>query len=524
MAQTQSTLPHEDEQAVARRRDRCAPERRKFVLIAAILASALGFIDGTIVAIALPQMRASLGADFAGAQWISNSYMLMLTALVLLGGAMGDKLGLRRTFSFGIALFTVASIACALATTTPMMIFFRAIQGMGAAIMVPGSMALIAKHFPREERGKALGVWVAASSVTTAMGPLLGGLVLTYGGPETWRWLFGINLPVGLFIILLLRAQVPDDRPAARDGLGGLDWAGAALATCALGALALGLTWLGEGGGSVGLAAFAIILGTGVLGFALWWEWRMKRVGGNPMVDLDLFQLRPFWGANLFTLFVWASIGAVTFFLPMLVIVAWQLPESYAGTMFLAFSLTVSPASIVVGRLVGRMGSRFFMTLGAFTVVVAHLTIAWGVAVQSYFGFLVPGLALLGLGIGLSASPLSTAIVNAVDEDHQGEASGINNTVARMGQLYAVAGLGALVAYVYQLMIRGSSLPADIQNAMIEEGYGERLTGGLYQVATVDLQAVAMTHATVVLFMALALLATLGMVTAFFTQEGRSVQ
>ncbi|MEM9732170.1 MAG: MFS transporter [Pseudomonadota bacterium] len=523
MGEAEPLVLGEDDGAAARRRDRCAPQQRKFVLLAAILASALGFIDGTIVGIAMPQIRASLGADFADAQWISNSYMLMLSALVLMGGAMGDKLGLRRTFSFGIGLFTLASIACVVATTTPLMIFFRAIQGIGAAIMVPGSMAIIAKHFPREERGRALGIWVAASSVTTAIGPLLGGLVLTYGGPETWRFLFGINLPVGLFIIVLLRARVPDDRPASGGGLSTLDWTGAALATLALGALATGLTWLGEGGGSASLATMALLFGVALLGAALWWEWRIKQGGGNPMVDLGLFRLRPFWGANLYTLFLWSSIGAATFFLPMLVIVAWQLPESYAGTMFLAFSVSVTPTSIVVGRLVNRMGSRFFMALGALVVAAAHLTIAWGVVVQSYFGFLVPGLALLGLGIGFAASPLSTAIVNAVDEDHQGEASGINNTVARMGQLYAVAGLGALVAYIYQVMIRGSSLPNELQTAMIDQGYGERLTGGLYQIATVELQAIAMTHATVVLFMALALLALLSLATAVFTQEGRSV-
>lgn len=504
-----------------RRADRCAPERRKYVLIVAILASALGFIDGTIVAIALPQMRASLGADFAGAQWISNSYMLMLTALILLGGALGDRLGLRRTFSFGIGLFTLASIACALATTTPWMIGFRAIQGIGAAIMVPGSMALIAKHFPREERGRALGIWVASSSITTSMGPLFGGMLLSYGGPEVWRWLFAVNLPVGLFVIALLRAKVPDDKPMHGGGLASLDWTGAVLVTLALGALATGLTWLGE---RVGLTFSLAALGVGfaILLVALWWEWRMKAGGGRPMVDLGLFAARPFWGANLFTFLLWSSIGASVFFLPMLVIVGWKLPESMAGSMFLAFSAMISITSFAVGRMTHKFGTRFFLTIGALIVAIGHLVVAYAAAVQSYYGVLLPGLAILGLGIGLSASPLSTAIVNTVDEDHQGEASGINNMVSRMAQLYAVAGLGALVAYVYRLIIEGSDLPNDVQLAMVEQGFGERLVGGLYQIATVEVQEVAMTHATVVLFLALAILAVLSSVVALLTQESRA--
>ena len=219
----------------------CPPEKHKFVLIATILASAMGFIDLSVVAVALPQIRASLGADFIGAQWISNAYMLFLTALILIGGALGDRLGVKRVFGFGIGLFCVASLACALAPTTVSLIGFRAVQGVGAAVMIPGSMSLIAINTARSERGRAMGIWASASAISTALGPFLGGLVLTYGGEEAWRWVFAINLPVGFVTLWILRQHVPTDQPRSKSGLASLDWLGAGLITGALGLLPSGL-------------------------------------------------------------------------------------------------------------------------------------------------------------------------------------------------------------------------------------------------------------------------------------------
>ena len=175
-------------------RHHCPPHLRKFVLLSAILASAMGFIDFSIVAVALPQIRSSLGADFAQAQWVSNAYMLFLSALILIGGALGDRFGLRTVLQIGTGIFTVASLACALAWNTESLIAFRALQGIGAAIMIPGSMAIISINTPRAERGRALGIWVAASSIATSFGPLMGGFILTYGGGFGWRWIFGKRL------------------------------------------------------------------------------------------------------------------------------------------------------------------------------------------------------------------------------------------------------------------------------------------------------------------------------------------
>ena len=222
------------------------------MLIAAILASALGFIDGSVVSIAIPAIRADLGAMLSDAQWVSNAYALTLSALILAGGAAGDNFGLRRTFAAGIALFIAASMACALAPTVALLIAARAIQGIGAAIMVPSSLAIIAKAYPRQERGRAIGIWAASSALTTALGPLLGGLVLSSFDAGIWRAIFAINLPLGGIAIYLLLAKVPADEASDRHKL---DLGGAAIATAALGALAYGLTAISAEDGSAVLPA-----------------------------------------------------------------------------------------------------------------------------------------------------------------------------------------------------------------------------------------------------------------------------
>ncbi|RWE05120.1 MAG: MFS transporter, partial [Mesorhizobium sp.] len=215
----------------------CPQTQRKFVLVAAILASALGFIDGSVLAIAMPALRVNLGAGLAEAQWISNAYALTLSALILAGGAAGDRFGLRRAFVTGIALFIAASLACALAPNPAVLIAFRAIQGIGAAIMVPGSLAIIAKAYPKKERGRAIGIWAAASALTTALGPVLGGFVLSTFGNGVWRAIFAVNLPLGLVSIYLLLFKIPADQPTEQRSL---DLGGAALATLAFGSLAYG--------------------------------------------------------------------------------------------------------------------------------------------------------------------------------------------------------------------------------------------------------------------------------------------
>ena len=492
----------------------CPPSKRKFVIIVAFLASAMGFIDGTIIAIALPNIRVSLDTSFIEAQWIANAYLLTLSAFILLGGGLGDKLGIRRVFSFGLIVFVATSLACVVAWDAQSLIVFRALQGIGSAIMLPCSMALIARNTPKSERGKAMGIWVAASSITTAIGPFLGGLLLTYGGGEAWRLIFAINLPIGLLALFLLQTQVPNDEPQQEGGVKSLDWTGGALLTLALGAIAIGLTFLAEDEAQT-LSVTFLIVGLLISVIAIGWE----RKAASPMIDMGLFCSVGFSGANLVTSLIWTSMGAVTFFLPMLVIVGWKLPPAYAGSMFLPFSIMITILSPAVGGMVDRFGTRLLLSVGSLIFGAGCLGIAWAIAHQDYWWGLLPGFTILGLGISMMGTTVAAAVVNTVPEHKTGAASGINNMVSRMAFLFAIAGLGALVAHRYAAAIRAGSLPPDIEELMVQAGFGERLSGGLYQIATVDLQAAAMNQAMLTLFLTLAAMAFIAVPISYLTQD-----
>ena len=424
----------------------CPQRSRRYVLFAAILASALGFIDGSILAIAMPVLRANLGASLVEAQWISNAYALTLSALILAGGAAGDRFGLRRAFVAGIAMFVIASIACALAPDAPMLILFRAIQGIGAAVMVPGSLAIIAKAYPKSERGRAIGIWAAASALTTALGPVIGGIVLSSFGSGIWRAIFAINLPLGALAIWLLLAKVPADSPAQQRGL---DLGGAALATLAFGAMAYGLTAMNAGGdgksGLMNLAAFG--LGLAALAVFLLWERRQR----EPMVDLGLFRIAAFTGANAATFFLYFALSAVLFYLPMLLIAGWGLSTAEVGFIFLPLSAAIALLSGPVGKWSDRIGPRLPIAFGSFVVGIAFagLAVLAGTGFKGFWEGVFPLMVVMGLGMALVVSPLSTAIMTAVEDKDTGAASGINNAIARLAGLMAVAALGAVASLVY---------------------------------------------------------------------------
>lgn len=424
----------------------CPQRSRRYVLVAAILASALGFIDGSVLSIAMPVLRANLGASLVEAQWISNAYALTLSALILAGGAAGDRFGLRRAFVAGIALFIAASIACALAPTAPLLILFRAIQGIGAAIMVPGSLAIIAKAYPKAERGRAIGVWAAASALTTALGPVLGGMVLSSFGSGIWRMIFAIDLPLGALAIWLLLAKVPADSPAHPRGL---DLGGAALATGAFGAMAYGLTAMSAEGGNGAVMVNIVVFLIGALALAVFVAW--ERNHREPMVDLKLFGIAAFSGANAATFFLYFALSAVLFYLPMLLIAGWGLSTAEAGFIFLPLSAAIALLSGPVGRWSDRAGARLPITLGSLVVGVAFAGLAMlaGMDFHGFWSGVFPLTMLMGLGMALVVSPLSTAIMTSVDDRDTGAASGINNAVARIAGLMAVAALGAVAALVY---------------------------------------------------------------------------
>ena len=422
----------------------CPERERKLVLVVAVIASAMGFIDSTVVSIAIPAMRESLDASLAQAQWVQNAYLLTLSALILVGGAAGDRFGVRDTFMAGIAAFAVASVLCALAPTAELLIGARFLKGAAAAFMVPLSLALIAKNHPADTRGRAIGIWAAASGVTTAIGPLAGGWLLSVGDAEVWRWIFWINLPLALPVLWML-SRVPRDAPRGDGGVP--DLAGAALVTLALGLLALGLTGLGSGGGAAMSGANILLALAGAGTFALFVLW--ERRASTPMVELHLFRSRAFAGANALTFVLYFAMGGVLFFLPMAMVGGWGLSEAAVGTVFLPFTAVMAVLSGPAGAYAGRHGPRGPIALGALVVALAFGWLALSFGSRSLAWSVYPAMAVLGVGMGLAVSPLSAAIMGAVDDEHSGEASGINNAVSRMAGLMAVAALGVLVALVF---------------------------------------------------------------------------
>lgn len=426
--------------------DFCPQSRRRFVLICAILASAMGFIDGTAVSIALPAILESLDAGLADAQWINNSYMLALSALILVGGAAGDRFGLHRVFGLGIWVFGIASLACALAPGAESLISARALQGVGAAMMVPGSLALISKTYPEGERDRAIGIWAAASAVTTAAGPVLGGLLLSVGGPEAWRLIFAINLPIAALVLFLLYARVPPDRPISDAPP---DLAGAGLATLGLGLLAWALTGPeGEGGlppgghilgfGLAGLAVFAIFLA-------------VEARSAHPMMPLRLFRSRSFSSANLLTFCLYFALSAVLFYLPMTLIAGWGLPPQEVGLVFLPLTLAIAVGSGPVGALSQRIGPAPLVGGGSLIVGIAYGVLAYGIGWQEFWAHVMPSMCLMAIGMALVVAPLSAAVMGAVAPSDSGAASGINNAVSRVAGLVAVASMGGVAAVAYAM-------------------------------------------------------------------------
>lgn len=432
----------------------CPRQRRIYVLVSAILASSMGFIDGSVVSIAMPAIRDGLPATLSEALWINNAYMLLLSSLILIGGGAGDRFGLRRTFIVGIVVFVAGSVLCAAATDAAFLISARVVQGIGAAIMIPCSLAIIAKAYPAEERGRAIGLWAGASAMTTAAGPILGGLALTLLGDSGWRYVFAINVPMGAAAVAMLVWRVPPD---AKGEAAPLDWPGGLLATASLGALAFGLTGTG-GEGSVPaistlVGGMAIALALGLLFVA------RERRASDPMVPLSLFASRAFSGANILTFNLYFGLSAMLFYLPMVVVGGWGLSEATAAFLFLPISIAVAGLSGPVGRLADRVGPGPLITTGSAVVAVAYGLLAATIGWQDFWiGVMVP-IVLAALGMALVVSPLSTAVMTSVTDAQTGVASGINNAVSRMAGLVAVAAMGLLAAWLHP-RIAGGAAPA----------------------------------------------------------------
>lgn len=411
--------------------------RRVWVLVAAILASAMGFIDGSVTSIATPAIRATIGASLADAQWISNAYLLMLSSLLLLGGAAGDRFGLRNVFAAGIAVFVVASVGSALAPTPATLIAARALQGLGAAFMVPGSLAIIAKAYPKEARGGAIGVWASASSLTTLAGPVIGGALLTWLGDWSWRLIFGVNLLLGGVSLAILLSQVPADRPEAGRRL---DIIGAVAATVGL----LGVSLAFIDGGSERFWP-ELIAGLVVLVAFLVYESRTKA----PMLPLSLFVDRGFSGAQGLTFVLYFGLAAIGFYLPMTLIAGWGVTPAEVAIVMLPLGIMLTVLSPYAGKMTDRLGPGPVLTFGSVVVGLAFLGLGLTAHLHNLWYAVLPLMVVFGFGMSFVAGPVSTAVMTSVADRDTGTASAINNAVARVAGLFAVAMMGALAAWVF---------------------------------------------------------------------------
>jgi len=435
--------------------------RRRYVLAATILASGMAFMDGSIITVGLPAIRANLGASFGEAQWTSNAYTLTLAAFTLLGGAAGDAYGLRRVFMLGIALFGLASAACGFAWSPESLIIARTIQGVGGALMVPGSLALISAHYPPEIRGRAIGTWAAASSIAPAIGPIIGGALVDLG---SWRALFLMNVPIAIGAWLLCRSKVPAD---ARTVAVRMDWIGGAFAVVGLGVLAYGLTDLGASTGiRFDLAVALSLAGAAVLVVFVIWE----AITPAPMMPLGLFDNRMFSGVNVLTLLLYFALAGALFFLPTALIQAHHYPAALAGSVFLPFVIVMGLLSRFGGGLSDRIGVRPCLTVGPILTGISFLLLSPAVANGAFWTAMVPTMLLMGLGMGITVAPLSTAVMNAAPEARRGAASGINNAVSRVAGLIAVASLGIAVTYGFDGVLLGAS--DDAARLVREAGFG----------------------------------------------------
>ena len=461
----------------------CSPGAAPWILTATILASSMAFIDGTVVNVALPALQRELDAGLVDVQWVIEAYALFLAALLLVGGAAGDRFGRRLVFLLGVALFAVSSLGCGLAGSVRELILARAFQGIGGALLVPGSLSIISASFAEHDRGKAIGTWSGATAITTALGPVLGGWLIDH---LSWRAIFFINLPLAVAVIAIALRHVPESRnPGMR---GNLDWPGAVLVTLGLGGIVYALIDASNAGWSHPRIFAPFLLG--VLALAGFIAVEMRQAA--PMMPPRLFRSKVFVGANLLTFLLYAALGGSLFFVPLNLIQVQGYSTTGAGAALLPLILLLAVLSRWSGGLIDRYGAKLPLVIGPALAAGGFALFAVPSVGGSYWATFFPATALLGFGMSISVAPLTTTVMNSVDVDFAGAASGINNAASRVAALLAVALFGLIMASIFNRNLHSQLARTELAPGIIKAVEEQRSKLAAIELASADARDAAL--------------------------------